>query len=91
MIQTKEVNILEVFEQMEERKKKAAELRRQFESEASSVEQKFRGILEEYRPACEELQYTIDEFHKKWDPLMADYNRETTSLRKKYKRLVNSL
>lgn len=55
------------------------------------VEEKYVDILDKYHSACKDLQNIIDDFHEKWNPIMAGYDKEIRNLRRKYKRMAKEL
>lgn len=91
MNQTGEVDFLAYLNQREEREKKATELQQQYDAEASIIEEKYAGVLSEYRPALNELNLKIKLFDEKWKPRLADYKKEMKSLNGTYKRMFKEL
>lgn len=66
-------NSLVMSDEQQVKKKKAIELRRQYETEILLIMQKYQKVLDEFALASEEMKRTLDE---KWIPLLPNLNDE---------------
>jgi len=71
------VNICEIFQ-------KRDELQQQYREEINTLKGKFAKELKGYNA-------DLEEFNKKWEPIMSIYRREGKLINQKYKRLMKEL
>ena len=85
-----EIDFLEVLEHSAKCKAKISELVHQRTQEVELVGQKYKDVLDEFRPANEEMQRMTRDFSIKWKMQLKSFNKEANALIKRVKQGVIS-
>lgn len=81
---SREINIMAVMQKREELEAAARK-------EMESLQNRYKDLLCEYRPAVEKINQLNAAFSEEWDEKMKDFRKEEKSIVRKYKKALKEL
>lgn len=86
MIETKQINFLEMEQVKEKYAKKAKQKSLEYQKRAKEIDEEYKDIMGEYHKKAAEIQAIVDAFNLEWEPKLSERTKELKKLEKQYKK-----